>query len=80
MIDSCPYPSFGMQAAGTTHTFILSFPGTGFGGTTPYAQEAYVGWFRWHFMGDPAARALSAGPSCGFCTQTGTTVHTHGID
>jgi hypothetical protein len=81
MIDSCPYPSFGMQAAGTTHTSILSFPGTGFGGgTTPYAQEAYVGWFRWQFMGDPAARALFAGPSCGFCTRASITVHTHGID
>jgi hypothetical protein len=81
MIDSCPYPSFGMQAAGTTHTSILSFPGTAFGGgTTPYAQEAYVGWFRWHFMGDPAARALFAGPSCGFCARTGITVHTHGIN
>jgi hypothetical protein len=81
MIDSCSYPAFGMQAAGTTHTSILSFPSTGFGGgTASYAQEAYVGWFRWHFMGDPAARALFAGDSCGFCTRQGMSVHSKSIN
>jgi hypothetical protein len=81
LIDSCPPPAFGMEAAGTSHTSILSFPGGfGGGGQTPYAQEGYVAWFRWHFMGDPAAQALFAGASCGFCTRQGITVRKNGID
>lgn len=82
LIDSCPPPAFGMEAAGTTHTSILSFPGGfgGPGGSTPYAQEGYVAWFRWHFMGDPAAEALFSGDSCGFCTRDGITVRKNGID
>ncbi|MBN2037320.1 MAG: hypothetical protein JW768_11305 [Chitinispirillaceae bacterium] len=71
MIDDCPHPAFGMKAAGTNHTSILGYPS----GSTPYAQESYVAWFRWHFMGDPAAQALFAGESCGFCTRNGITVH-----
>jgi hypothetical protein len=82
LIDDCPPPAFGMEAAGTSHTSILGYPG-GFGspgGQTPYAQEGYVAWFRWHFMGDPAAEALFVGESCGFCTREGITVRKNGID
>jgi hypothetical protein len=82
LIDSCSHPAFGMEAAGTSHTSILGYPG-GFGGPgeqTPYAQESYVAWFRWHFMGDPAAEALFVGASCGFCTREGITVRKNGID
>jgi hypothetical protein len=82
LIDSCPPPAFGMEAAGTTHTSILRFPvgSGGPGGQTPYAQEGYVAWFRWHFMGDAAAEALFAGAACGFCTRAGITVRKNGID
>jgi hypothetical protein len=82
LIDGCTEPAFGMEAAGTTHTSILSYPGGfgGPGGRTPYAQEGYVAWFRWHFMGDPSAQALFAGASCGFCTREGMTVRKKGID
>lgn len=82
LIDSCPPPAFGMEAAGTSHTSILSYPGGfgGPGGQTPYAQEGYVAWFRWHFMGDPAAEALFSGEDCGFCTREGITVRKNGID
>jgi hypothetical protein len=82
LIDGCPPPAFGMEAAGTNHTSILGYPGGfgGPGGQTPYAQESYVAWFRWHFMGDPAAEALFVGESCGFCTREGMTVRKNGID
>jgi hypothetical protein len=82
LIDQCPPPAFGMEAAGTSHTSILGYPGGfgGPGGQTPYAQEGYVAWFRWHFMGDPAAEALFVGASCGFCSRQGITVRKKGID
>ena len=82
LIDDCPPMSFGMEAAGTDHTSVLGFPGGfgGPGGQTPYAQEGYVAWFRWHFMGDAAAEALFAGADCGFCTREGITVRKNGFD
>ena len=82
LIDSCPPQSFGMQAEGTNHTSILGYPGgfAGPGGSTPYAQEGYVAWFRWRFMGDSAAEALFVGASCGFCTREGMTTRKNGID
>lgn len=64
MINSSAHPAFGMRVAGTDHTTVTYYPM----GETPYSQRAYVAWFRWHFMGDPAARAMFAGDSCGFCT------------
>lgn len=80
MIDACLQPSFGRQAAGTTHTSLQSYPSAGFGGGTSYAQEAHVGWLRWHFMGDPAARAWFTGDSRDSCTRQGLTMRTKGIN
>lgn len=81
LIDDCPPRSFGMEAEGTSHVGILSYPGGGGqGGETPYAQEGYIAWFRWHFMGDPAAEALFVGASCGFCARDGITVRKNGIE
>jgi dienelactone hydrolase len=81
LIDDCPPQSFGMEAEGASHVGILSYPGSGGqGGETPYAQEGYIAWFRWHFMGDPAAEALFVGASCGFCTREGITVRKNGIE
>jgi len=76
LIDDCPPLSFGMEAAGTTHTSLLSFPGSGM---RAYAQEGLIAWFRWHFLGDPGAEALFAGASCGFCTRAGMTVKKNGF-
>jgi hypothetical protein len=54
-------PAFGGVLAGIDHNRVAG---------NAKAQEAYIAWMRWRFMGDPAGRALFAGTDCQICTDT----------
>jgi hypothetical protein len=54
-------PAFGAALAGVDHNRVA---GNG------KAQEAYIAWMRWRFMGDQSGRAVFVGANCQICTDT----------
>lgn len=54
-------PAFGGVLAGIDHNRVAG---------NAKAQEAYIAWTRWRFMGDPAGKALFAGAACQICTDS----------
>jgi hypothetical protein len=56
-------PAFGAALTGIDHNRVAG---------TPRAQEAYIAWMRWRFMGDKAGHDMFVGPACGLCTDTTT--------
>ena len=54
-------PAFGAALAGIDHNRVAG---------QPKAQEAYIGWMRWRFMGDQAGHDMFVGASCSICTNT----------
>jgi hypothetical protein len=54
-------PAFGGVLAGIDHNRVA---GNG------KAQEAYIGWMRWRFMGDQAGHDMFAGTACKICADT----------
>jgi hypothetical protein len=54
-------PAFGAALTGINHNGVAS---------NAKAQEGYIGWMRWRFMGDPAGHAMFVGTSCQLCTDT----------
>lgn len=53
-------PAFGAALAGINHNGVAG---------QPKAQEGYIGWMRWRFMGDQAGHDLFVGPSCQICSD-----------
>jgi len=51
-------PAFGAALAGIDHNRVAG---------SAKAQEAYIGWMRWRFMGDPAGHDMFVGASCKIC-------------
>jgi hypothetical protein len=56
-----PQPAFAAMITGTTHN---NLPGNA------KSSEAYIGFLRWRFMGDPAGKEMFVGASCKICTDT----------
>jgi hypothetical protein len=54
-------PAFGAALAGIDHNRVAG---------QAKAQEGYIGWMRWRFMGDPAGHDMFVGASCKICTDT----------
>ncbi|MGC4089219.1 MAG: hypothetical protein QM756_15310 [Polyangiaceae bacterium] len=54
-------PAFGAALAGIDHNRVAG---------NAKAQEAYIGWLRWRFMGDAAGHDLFVGASCKACSDT----------
>ncbi|MBN1130913.1 MAG: hypothetical protein JXA71_18130 [Chitinispirillaceae bacterium] len=59
-VTGSPQPAFGAVLAGIDHNRVAG---------NAKAQEAYIGWMRWRFMGDQAGRALFMGSACKICTD-----------
>ena len=59
-ITGSTQPAFGGVLAGVDHNRVA---GNG------KAQEAYIGWMRWRFMGDPAGHDMFVGPTCQICSD-----------
>jgi hypothetical protein len=53
-------PAFGAALAGVDHNRVAG---------NAKAQEGYIGWMRWRFMGDQAGHDMFVGPSCQFCSD-----------
>ncbi|MBN2037491.1 MAG: hypothetical protein JW768_12180 [Chitinispirillaceae bacterium] len=53
-------PAFGAALAGIDHNRVAG---------SAKAQEAYIGWMRWRFMGDGAGRDMFVGSACKICTD-----------
>lgn len=53
-------PAFGAALAGIDHNRVAG---------QAKAQEAYIGWMRWRFMGDKAGHDLFVGAGCQICTD-----------
>jgi hypothetical protein len=60
-VTASPQPAFAGMITGTTHN---NLPGNA------KSSEAYIGFLRWRFMGDPAGKEMFVGPSCKICTDT----------
>ena len=54
-------PAFGAALAGIDHNRVAG---------QAKAQEGYIGWMRWRFMGDQAGHDMFVGASCKICTDT----------
>lgn len=54
-------PAFGAALAGVDHNRVAG---------NAKAQEAYIAWLRWRFMGDPAGHDVFVGPNCQICTDS----------
>jgi len=54
-------PAFGAALAGISHNGVAG---------QAKAQEGYIGWLRWRFMGDKAGHDMFVGASCKLCTDT----------
>lgn len=59
-VNGSTEPAFGAALAGIDHNRVAG---------QPKAQEGYIGWMRWRFMGDQAGRDLFVGASCKICTD-----------
>jgi hypothetical protein len=66
-------PAFGAALAGIDHNGVAG---------QAKAQEGYIGWMRWRFMGDQAGHDIFVGPDCQICTDMAfsTFVKTTGFD
>jgi len=53
-------PAFGGALAGIDHNRVAG---------QAKAQEAYIGWMRWRFMGDRAGHDMFVGATCKICTD-----------
>ncbi len=53
-------PAFGAALAGVDHNRVAG---------NAKAQEGYIGWMRWRFMGDQAGHDMFVGPTCQFCSD-----------
>ena len=53
-------PAFGAALAGIDHNRVAG---------QAKAQEGYIGWMRWRFMGDQAGHDLFVGSNCKICTD-----------
>jgi predicted dienelactone hydrolase len=62
--DATHIPAIYGELRGADHFTVVGDPG-------PFAAPT-TAWFRFHLMGDTAARAEFYGPSCGICTDSGT--------
>jgi hypothetical protein len=60
-VTTSTQPAFGAALVGVNHNGVAS---------NAKAQEGYIGWMRWRFMGDTAGHDIFVGPSCQFCTDT----------
>jgi hypothetical protein len=60
-VSGSTQPAFGAALAGIDHNRVAS---------QPKAQEAYIAWLRWRFMGDPAGHDLFVVPSCQICSDS----------
>ena len=54
-------PAFGAALAGIDHNRVAG---------QANAQEAYIGWMRWRFMGDQTGHDMFVGATCTICTNT----------
>jgi hypothetical protein len=54
-------PAFGAALAGIDHNRVAG---------QAKAQEAYIGWMRWRFMGDQAGHDMFVGSNCQICTDS----------
>jgi hypothetical protein len=54
-------PAFGAALAGIDHNRVAG---------QAKAQDGYIGWMRWRFMGDQAGHDMFVGASCKICTDT----------
>ena len=54
-------PAFGAALAGIDHNRVAG---------QPKAQEGYIGWMRWRFMGDQAGHDMFVGSACKVSTDT----------
>jgi hypothetical protein len=66
-------PAFGAALAGIDHNRVAG---------QAKAQEGYIAWMRWRFMGDPAGHDMFVGASCKICTDAAFSgvVKTPGLD
>ena len=53
-------PAFGAALAGIDHNRVAG---------QAKAQEGYIGWMRWRFMGDQAGHDMFVGSNCKICTD-----------
>ena len=60
-IMGSPQPAFGAVLAGIDHNRVAG---------NAKAQQGYIAWMRWRFMGDKAGHDVFVGPSCTFCSDT----------
>jgi hypothetical protein len=60
-VTTSTQPAFGAALVGISHNGVAS---------NAKAQEGYIGWMRWRFMGDTAGHDMFVGTSCQFCTDT----------
>jgi hypothetical protein len=54
-------PAFGAALAGIDHNGVAG---------QPKAQEAYIGWMRWRFMGDQVGHDMFVGANCQICSDS----------
>ena len=54
-------PAFGAALAGIDHNGVAG---------QAKAQEGYIAWMRWRFMGDPSGHDMFVGAACKICTDT----------
>jgi hypothetical protein len=62
-VTSSTQPAFGAVLIGIDHNRVAG---------NAKAQEAYIAWMRWRFMGDKAGHDVFVGPSCQICADTAT--------
>ncbi len=60
-VNGSTQPAFGAALAGIDHNRVAG---------SAKAQEAYIGWMRWRFMGDEAGHDLFVGDGCQICSDT----------
>jgi hypothetical protein len=60
-VNGSTQPAFGAALAGVDHNRVAG---------NAKAQEGYIGWMRWRFMGDKAGHDMFVGASCQFCSDT----------
>src|SRR6185295_11349560 len=59
-VSGSTQPAFGGALAGIDHNRVAG---------QAKAQEGYIGWMRWRFMGDQAGHDMFVGSNCKICTD-----------
>lgn len=54
-------PAFGAALVGVNHNGVAA---------NGNAQQAYIAWMRWRFMGDQAGHDVFVGPNCQICADS----------